>query len=154
MSGRRIGRLPFAAACGLAAVVVALGLASFATRVGLPGATPPAVRTIQEPGVPTRYVADLSAGRMLQCYLDPGVPGFNGIHATFFDAQGRELDIARAAAIGVSRPGGATVPLPVLQEGPGHFYSDFNFGPGEWRLDIVAATPTGETLRTRLTIRL
>jgi len=154
MIGHRMGGLPFAAACGLGAVVVALGLAAFLTRAVLPGAAPHAVRTIREPGVPTRYVVDLSAGRTLQCYLDPGAPGFNGIHATFFDAQGRELEVARVAAIGAGRPGGATVALPVLQEGPGHFYSDFDFRPGEWRLDIVAATRTGEILRAHLTIRL
>lgn len=115
---------------------------------------PQTVRTIHAPGKPPVYSIDLSGGRTLGLYLDPGKAGFNTVHGTFVDAQGRELILARAPQITAGRVGQPPRALPALQEGPGHFSSDAEFGPGEWQLEIAATTRTGDTLHARLTIRL
>jgi hypothetical protein len=112
------------------------------------------MRTIQAPGQPTLYGIDLAGGRVLNVYLDPGTVGLNALHGTFFDSQGRELEIARAPEITARQLGGPPSKLPVLQEGPGHFFSDVELGPGEWQLEIVATTRTGDVLRARLTKHL
>ncbi|HEV2357536.1 MAG TPA: hypothetical protein VGZ23_08000 [bacterium] len=44
--------------------------------------------------------------------------------------------------------------LPVLLEGPGHVYSDGDFEPGGWHLDIVATTRNGDVVRAHLVIQL
>jgi len=112
------------------------------------------VRTIQTPGRPPVYVIALSAVRTLSIYLDPGKAGFNALHGTFTDAQGRELILARAPEITAGLIGAPPRRLPAVLEGPGHFSSGGNFGPGEWRLEVVATTRTGETLRAQLTAHL
>jgi hypothetical protein len=94
----------------------------------------------------------LSGGRTLDFYFDPGRSGPNGLHVTFFDARGQGLDVARAT-ITATGPAGRPAPLPLLQEGPGHFYSDGDFEPGRWTLDVVATTPAAEVLRARLAVR-
>ncbi len=76
------------------------------------------------------------------------------MHGTFVDAQGRELILARAPQITAGRVGQPPRALPALQEGPGHFSSDAEFGPGEWQLEIAATTRTGETFHAHLMIRL
>jgi copper transport protein len=115
---------------------------------------PPTVRTVQVPGKPVLYNIDLSGGRMLSIYLDPGKAGYNTLHGTFIDERGRELELARAPEITLSRPGEIPRSRPALREGPGHFLSDADLGPGEWHLEIVATTRAGEVLRARLTVHL
>jgi copper transport protein len=112
------------------------------------------VRTIRASGRPHVYVIALSGGRTLSIYLDPGKAGFNALHGTFVDAQGRELILVRAPEITAAHVGAQPRSLPAIREGPGHFSSDADFGPGEWQLEIVATTRTGETLRAQLTVHL
>ncbi len=119
-----------------------------------PRLTSNSVRTVAAAGMPTLYTVDLSSNRTLQLYLDPGSPGFNGIHATFFDGQGREVPCSSATSIMVRRGADAVARLPVLQEGPGHFYSDFNFRPGDWRLEISATEQAGRVFRTHVVVHL
>jgi copper transport protein len=115
---------------------------------------PQRVRTIEAPGQPTLYAIDLSGGRVVDVYLDPGRTGFNEVHATYIDAAGGELPVPRLATMTVSRQGTAPIALPVRRFGPGHFIGDATLGQGGWQLEIVAATAGGEVLRTRLTIKL
>ncbi len=115
---------------------------------------PQRVRTIVAPGQPTLYSVDLSSGRVLDAYLDPGRAGFNEVHATYIDAAGHELPIPRLATMTVSRPGKAPMMVPVRRFGPGHFIGDATLGGGEWQLEIVATTADGQVLRTHLTVRL
>jgi hypothetical protein len=115
---------------------------------------PQRVRTIQAPGQPTLYSIDVSGGRVVDVYLDPGRAGLNEVHATYIDAAGGELPVPRLATMTASRQGTAPIALPVRRFGPGHFIGDATLGRGEWQLDIVATTAGGEVLRTRLTIRL
>ncbi len=118
-------------------------------------AAPPAqVRRIQAPGKAPVYTVALSGGRTLTISLEPGGPGLNALHATFTNAAGRELEIARAPEITLGRKGEAPRAIAVLQEGPGHFYADVELERGDWRLSITATTRAGETLRARLSIYL
>lgn len=148
------GRLLSTAVWGFVAVVATLGATAFMTQAVRPDAVFSVERTIRTPGTPTLHVVELSEGQTLQFYLDPGTPGLNAIHATYFDAQGRELEVGRAAIVADRQRGGPIAALPVLQEGPGHFYSDFDFRPGEWLFEIVATTRTGQIVRVHVTLRL
>ncbi len=100
------------------------------------------------------YTTALSGGRALGIYLNPGQAGPNGLHGTFTDAAGRGLDLARAPIVTATGPAGRPTLLAVLLEGPGHFYTDGDFAPGEWNLQIVATTRAGEVLHTQFTVRL
>ena len=130
---------------------------SRAVEVPLQLVIPPpnqAVRTISAPGKPTIYLIDLSGGRTLSMYLDPGKIGFNVIHGTFVDARGQELVLARLPELTAARAGERAHALPTIQEGPGHFSASGDFGPGEWRLQIFAIVRGGEVLRVQLIVRL
>jgi hypothetical protein len=141
---------------GTELVVVAGALAATAFLTGVPAPSLPAqtVRVIQAPGKPTLYSIGFTGGRVLDIYLDPGTAGVNELHGTFTDAQGRQLDIARAPEVTAIRRGEPPRTLPVLREGPGHFFSDAAFTPGEWTLEVTAVMRTGEVLRAHLTIHL
>jgi nitrogen fixation protein FixH len=115
---------------------------------------PQIVHTISAPGQPTLYGIDLSGGRILNTYLDPGKPGFNEVHATYIDANGKELPIPRPAAISVARPGEAPRALPVRRFSAGHFIGDARLGPGEWHVEFTATARDGSVLQATLTVRL
>jgi hypothetical protein len=135
---------------GLIALAGLLALAPSIRRSATRGVARAAAGT----ELPTLYKVDISKSRRLQLYLDPGLPGLNGIHATFFDAQGSEAAIAGRMQIAVSGRTSPPALLPVFQEGPGHFYSNFNFPPGAWRLEITARDQAGQVLRTYVIIHL
>lgn len=135
------------------ALVVAAFLVGWPLR--LTTAHPPQdIRALQTQEPPRVHTMALSDGRTLGVYLDPDRAGLNGLHGTFFDAQGRELDLARAPLVTATGPLGRRVTFAVVREGPGHFYSDGDFEPGGWKLDVVATTRTGEVLRADLTVQL
>jgi copper transport protein len=111
------------------------------------------VQTIKTPGQPTLYNIDLSGGRLLDAYLDPGKPGPNELHLTFIAGQS-ELPIPRPATVTMARSGEPPIVLPVRRFGPGHFIADAQVGPGDWHIEVTAGTATGETLRARFTAHL
>ena len=111
------------------------------------------VQTIQMPGQPTLYNIDLSDGRLLDAYLDPGKPGLNELHLTFIAGQS-ELPIPTPAKVTVARPGEAPRVLPVRRFGPGHFIVDAQLGAGDWQIEVTAATAAGRTLHARFTAHL
>lgn len=141
----------------VAAAVIAVLLGAilivgrFATANTAPSGT---AHTVKIKGMPTQYAVDLPQHRQLHLYLDPDAPGFNGIHVTFFDAHGHELPIAGAFVMTVHGRAGTAVVLTALQEGPGHFYTDFNFGRGPWRLEISATDRQGHALWARVDVDL
>jgi hypothetical protein len=138
-----------------AAALLVCGAAAARPFPGRSAARPlEAERVVHTPGLPTVYVMTLAGGRTLDLYLDPGRTGLNGVHGTYFDAQGRGLVLAGAPAVTASGPGGRRVPLPALLEGPGHFYTDGRFGPGDWTFTVDATTRAGEALPARVAIRL
>src|SRR5207302_11144171 len=99
-------------------------------------AQPQRIHPIAAPGQPTLYSIELTGGRVLDTYLDPGRPGFNELHATYIDAAGHEIAIPRPAAMTASRPAGAPVTIPVRRFGPGHLIGASLLGAGEWLLTI------------------
>jgi copper transport protein len=111
------------------------------------------VQTIRTPGQPTLYNIDLSGGRLLDAYLDPGKPGLNELHLTFI-AGGNELPIPSPARVTVGRSEGTPMVLPVRRFGPGHFIADARVGTGDWQIEVTATTAAGETLRARFTAHL
>ena len=93
-------------------------------------------------GVPTIYTAHLASGDSLQVYLDPGRPGANELHATFFDASGNELPVPSATFLvaPAGAPSGVIVPR---QLEPGHFVADLDVTAGALGVDVVGAAPAG-----------
>ncbi|MHB8731739.1 MAG: copper resistance CopC/CopD family protein [bacterium] len=115
---------------------------------------PETVHTISAPGQPTLYGIDLPGGRLLNTYLDPGKPGFNEVHDTYIDANGKELPIPRLVTITVARPGEAPQALPVRRFSAGHFIGDARLGPGDWHLEFTATARDGSVLQATLTVHL
>ena len=115
------------------------------------------------PGTPTIYTVHLGSGRTVQVYLDPGTPGSNDVHATFFDAAGNELPIA-AASISVSpastsgattaAPGGTPSPgaLAVRMLEPGHFVGTTTLAAGTWEIRLDATAPDGQSAAADLQV--
>jgi hypothetical protein len=114
------------------------------------------------PGTPTIYTVHLGSGRTVQVYLDPGTPGSNDVHATFFDAAGNELPIAAAsisvtpsstsaatAAPGGTPPSGA---LTVRMLEPGHFVGTTTLAAGTWEIRIDATAPDGQSAAAHLQV--
>ena len=77
----------------------------------------------------------------MQLYLDPGTPGPNELHATFFDPQGNELPVTSATmSIG---PEGQAEPLTPRILEPGHFVSDTNLQSGTYLATVIGTSPSG-----------
>jgi hypothetical protein len=96
-------------------------------------------------GLPTVYIAHLAAGDTLQVYLDPGTPGANELHATFFDAGGNELPVQTATFLLEPASADRTVVSPRKLE-PGHFVTDLQADAGAFGADVVGPAPDGSTL--------
>ncbi|HLW60606.1 MAG TPA: copper resistance protein CopC [bacterium] len=117
--------------------------------------TPPqAVRILQTPGQPALYNIDLPGRRLLDAYLDPGKPGLNELHLTFINAAGGELPVPRFPQILAAGTGKVPLSLSARRFGPGHFIADARLTKGDWRIDVVVTTGSGETLRAHFTAHL
>ena len=107
---------------------------------------PPQQVTISsQPGQPTLYTIQLPQRRTLQAYVDPGDPGRNTVHFTFFDASGKELPIGSATAT-QTPPSGSSQPLKLIRFSKGHFVANVTLDEGTWLFQIQATPDTGETL--------
>jgi len=102
-------------------------------------------------GLPTIYTVHLSAGRTVQIYLDPGTPGRNEVHVTFFDATGTELAVP-SAEMAIGPTGGTLAPLAPRILEPGHFVADTTLVAGTYTLSVAGPAPGGDVLSTRLDI--
>ncbi len=125
-----------------------------ASPSALPGASPapgPTIGVNAVPGLPTIYTVPLTAGRTVQVYADPGTPGPNEIHATFFDASGTELGVA-SATLAIGPTGGVVSPLLVQRLEAGHFVAVAELTATTYRLVITGLAPGGEALSTSLDI--
>ena len=115
------------------------------------------------PGTPTIYTVHLGSGRTVQVYLDPGTPGSNDVHATFFDAAGTEMPIT-AASITVTpastghapspAPGSTPSPgaLTVRMLEPGHFVGTTTLAAGAWEIRVDATAPDGQSAAAHLQV--
>ncbi len=94
------------------------------------------------PSLPRIYDIQRPDGNSAQAYVDPGRPGRNEVHFTFFDAEGKELSMAddpridgflqRAKALDVRRFSG------------GHFVAGARLGEGAWIFDFAGESTRGE----------
>src|SRR6266536_1463145 len=100
------------------------------------------VKVSQVPGQPTVYTISLAQGGTLQAYLDPGKPGRNVLHLTYFTAAGAELPIASARATATT-PSGATGSLSLNRFSSGHFVSNLDLVPGRWSFSVDATAKAG-----------
>jgi hypothetical protein len=102
-------------------------------------------------GVPTIYTVHLDGGRTVQVYLDPGRAGANDLHATFFDAAGKELPVQTATMALDTRPAGGRVLNPRQLE-PGHFVVGVTVEAGTIGVDVVGPGPDGAHLHAHLEV--
>jgi len=100
------------------------------------------VQVSQVPGQPTLYTITLAAGGTLQTYVDPGRPGANTVHFTFFTPAGDEQPMREAHA-SMTTPSGTTRALALLRLGPGHFAANVDLGPGQASFEIDATARRG-----------
>jgi copper transport protein len=105
-------------------------------------AAPQQVQVSRVPGQPTLYTITLAAGGTLQSYVDPGRPGANTVHFTFFTPGGDEQPM-REARVTMTAPSGETRALELLRLGPGHFAANVDLGPGKASFAIDAAGDRG-----------
>ncbi len=111
----------------------------------------PSIDVNQVPGLPTLYTVHLGGGNTVQVYLDPGTPGANELHVTFFDPAGNELPVPSVEL----EFGPADAPLASLtprELEPGHFVADTTAQAGDYRVSIAGTPPGGAPLTTQLTI--
>jgi copper transport protein len=105
------------------------------------------------PGSPTIYTVHLADGSSAQLYLDPGTPGPNELHATFFDAGGTERPLTHGTMLAV--PDGASAELlsARLLE-PGHFVAEIDVDPGPLVVDAVGLDASGAPVHVHATIEV
>jgi hypothetical protein len=127
-------------------VVVERGLDSAEVPLMLTTATPPERISAQViAGLPTIYTVELSKGRSLQLYVDPGAVGNNAVHATFFQGNA-ELAMADATVISATPGTGPTLDLQASRfDTVGHFIGQGVLSSGRWRFDITATSADGDT---------
>jgi len=95
------------------------------------------VKVSEVPGQPTLYTITLAAGGTLQTYIDPGRPGPNTVHFTFFDPAGNEQPTTKARAR-TTKPSSPPEALTLLRLGPGHFAANVDLQPGRVSFAIDA----------------
>jgi hypothetical protein len=121
------------------AVVVPRGVEAVEVPLELTTSRPTQkVDVSRTPGLPTIYTVTLSGTGKLQVYLDPGKPGPNQLHVTFFDNRGgeRPVDTLSGTATG---PGEVASQLELRRLTAGHFSADTNAAAGRWRYSITGS---------------
>lgn len=115
-----------------------------------------AVQSLVSAGLPTIYTIQLGGGRTAQVYLDPGGPGQNEFHVTFFDAAGAELPTTSATIAASPEGGGAALLTPKMLE-PGHFVASIDAVAGQLTVDVASPVPAasgGGNLHVHATIEV
>jgi len=136
-------------------VVVEKGVDSVEVPLSLTAKSrPQRIQVSRIPGQPTLYTIDLPLGRSVQTYVDPGHPGLNQVHATFFDASGNELPISTMAVITAKPRDGSAMNLSVKRFGPGHFAGEGQLTQGPWRFDVSATGPDGSSLQASFEVTI
>jgi uncharacterized membrane protein len=107
-------------------------------------AAPQPVKVSEAPGQPTLYTITLSAGGTMQGYIDPGRPGPNTVHFTFFNSSGDEQPTDKARAR-MTKGSGAPEALTLIRLGPGHFAANVDLELG--RVSFAIDTTTGRAKR-------
>jgi copper transport protein len=102
----------------------------------------PRLTVSKAPGQPDLYTITQPSGGTLQAYVDPGRPGRNTVHFTFFTAGGDEQTIDEAHAR-MTTPAGASQTIELLTLSAGHFAANVDLGPGRVTFAIDADVDHG-----------
>ena len=143
---------------GIWQLTATITTASGAVDVPLIAATSVAAQPVQKlvsAGLPTLYTVQLGAAGSAQLYLDPGGPGQNELHVTFFDPAGAELPTQSATIAIVPAAGEAESPAARMLEA-GHFVATIDAVPGDLGVDVVSPPPAPATgqLHVHVTIEV
>jgi copper transport protein len=98
------------------------------------------VQSLVSAGLPTIYTSQLGAAGSAQVYLDPGGPGQNELHVTFFDPAGTELPTQSATIFVFPAEGPGEILAPRMLE-PGHFVATIDAIAGALVVDVVSPLP-------------
>lgn len=139
------GRGPNLTAPGRYRVSVLIQQGADSVAVELQLATPCGARVLSS-GDPTIYVVDLAGDASVQVYVDPGRPGTNEVHFTYFDAEGNELEVDAVPEIRAVSPEGAVRELEVRRFSQGHFIATAQLDAGRWRFEASGGAGEGSTL--------
>jgi copper transport protein len=90
------------------------------------------------PGQPTLYTIKLPTGGTLQSYVDPGRPGANTVHFTFFTAAGGEQTMDQVHA--TMTAAGETRALELLSLGTGHVAANIDLQAGQVSFAVDGST--------------
>ncbi|HEV2005823.1 MAG TPA: CopD family protein, partial [Candidatus Limnocylindrales bacterium] len=138
---------------GIWNIVATVAVPSGAVEVPLVASTAVAPQLVDGDGTPlapaTVHLAD---GTSVQVYLDPGGPGANELHATFFDADGQELPVPTATMAVLAQDGSAFIAASRQLE-PGHFVADIQLAGGPIAVDITGGGATGGVIHAHLVIK-
>ncbi|HEX3201465.1 MAG TPA: CopD family protein, partial [Actinomycetes bacterium] len=104
-------------------------------------AAPQQVKVSEVPGQPTLYTVTLATGGSLQGYVDPGRPGPNTVHFTFFNRSGDEQPVDKGRARMTTSAGSEALTL--VRLGPGHFAANIDLEPG--RVSFAIDATAGRT---------
>jgi len=122
------------------------GAASVEVPLTVPTRITQQVSVSSAPGQPTLYTVQLSQGRSVQFYVDPGTSGANEVHATFFDKGGVQFNGLSGYFVLATPPQGAPTGFDHRLLAEGHIVSDATLTAGKWRFDVWTRTKTGELL--------
>jgi putative copper export protein len=111
------------------------------------------VQTSVSPGLPTISIVQLGSAGSAQVYLDPGGPGQNQLHVTFFDPAGMELP-TQSATIAVFPPAGDAAVLPPRMLEPGHFVATIDAVAGALAVDVLSPQPAPATGQIHLHVTI
>jgi copper transport protein len=111
------------------------------------------VQQIVSPGLPTIFTSQLGSAGSAQVYLDPGGPGQNELHVTFFDPTGTELPTA-SATIAVFPAGGPAAILASRLLEPGHFVATVEAVAGPLAVDVISPLPAPATGHVHLHVTI
>jgi copper transport protein len=112
---------------------------------------PPRIDVNAQPGLPTIYTVHLSGGDTVQVYADPGTPGHNEVHITFFDPAGTELPVKTASlSLGLKGETQTQPALRLLESG--HFVADATLKAGTYTIALSGTPPSGTPLITQLEV--
>ena len=113
--------------------------------------SPPQVDVNRVPGLPTIYTVHLGNGQTVQIYLDPGTPGPNLLHATWFDATGHEMPVSDVTMAQIL-PSGASVALQPQILDSGHEAAPVQVATLPATFALSATGPDGIAVQTQLQI--
>jgi copper transport protein len=102
-------------------------------------------------GLPTIYTVHLGSGRTVQIYLDPGTPGPNLLHATWFDADGKEMPVSNVTMTELL-VSGESLPLQPQILDSGHEAAPVQVTSLPVTFTVAAIGPGSADLQTQLQI--